>query len=263
MASISNFIQLCKTHGLSRAVWRSATSVFRAKPKLLENFSNYTHFFADKSGLEIGGPSEIFKNKPPIYKLLKSLDGVNFSTNTVWEDIIRDGSTYRYFSEKSGIQYIREASLLTGISNEKYDFVLASHCLEHCANAIKTVKEWLRVLRPGGVLLLVLPNRHETFDHRRSVTKFAHLLADEQASVDESDLTHLEEILTLHDLSIDELAGSPEQFKSRSLNNLHNRCLHHHVFDIPLLEQIYRYLGVRVLNTDSRNVSQYIMGQKQ
>ncbi len=218
--------------------------------------------FKNKSGIEIGGPSPIFSAELPIYTVIKSLDGCNFSSNTVWEGSIEKGFNYNYYQNKKGYQYISEASDLNEVSSGKYDFLLASHCLEHCANPLKTVKEWLRVIKPGGYILLILPDKHYTFDHKRPVTTFKHLSDDFDKDIDESDLTHLEEILSLHDLTRDAPAGDFENFKERSLKNLENRCLHHHIFDIPLLSQIFKHFNIRIKLTKSLNLNQIIIGRK-
>ena len=209
--------------------------------------------FENKSGIEIGGPSKLFSSTLPLYRIAKSIDGCNFSAYTVWEGSIGEGLNYNYYQGKKGYQYICEASDLKGIGSGKYDFLLASHCLEHCANSIKTVKEWLRVVKPGGCLLLVLPDRRYTFDHKRKVTTLEHLVNDYHNNVDEKDLTHLDEILELHDLSMDNAAGSPAEFKERSLKNFENRCLHHHVYDLNLLKEIYTFLNIELVSTQFIN----------
>ena len=208
----------------------------------------YQKHFANKKGLEIGGRSAMFVNLVPIYGIIDSLDGCNFSTQTIWEGNITEGKTYKYFEDKIGHQYICEGSDLKAIPDEKYDFLISSHCLEHCANTLKTVKEWLRVIKKGGVLLMILPEKTHTFDHNRNVTTFEHLKEDLDNDVDETDLTHLEEILELHDLSMDLPAGTKEYFKIRSLDNYNNRCLHQHVFDFELLQNIYDYFNVEVID---------------
>lgn len=207
--------------------------------KLLKHFKN-------RRGLEIGGPSAIFKEVIPIYKQLKALDGCNFSLYTIWEGDLIEGNNYTYEVGKKGYQYIAEASDLKAIPNQKYDLVLSSHCLEHCANPLKTIREWLRVVRTGGYLILVLPDKRFTFDHRRPITRFDHLLEDLKKNVDEDDMTHLSEILHLHDLSLDLPAGNISEFTRRSKANLANRCLHHHVFDFPLIIQMCRYFKLRI-----------------
>src|SRR6185312_1636581 len=144
---------------------------------------NILHFFENKIGIEIGGPTELFQNLIPIYKIAAEIDGCNFSCNTIWEGNIVKGNTYDYSGNKKGRQYIAEASDLKEIETGKYDFLLASHCLEHCANAIKTIEEWLRVVKPGGSLLIILPDKKYTFDHRRNITTFQHLLDDYKNNV--------------------------------------------------------------------------------
>jgi hypothetical protein len=83
--------------------------------------------------------------------------------------------------------------------------------------------------------VLAVPDPRRTFDHRRPVTTLQHLQDDFRRSAGEHDLTHLEEILALHDLTRDTAAGTREQFRARSLLNAKNRCLHHHVFSLELI----------------------------
>jgi predicted SAM-dependent methyltransferase len=221
-----------------------------------KNFSKIERFknnamplFDNRRGIEIGGPSQLFINKLPVYKFAKSIDGCNFSNATVWEGSIVEGNNYKYIEGKKGYQFIKEASDLNGIANSSYDFLLSSHCLEHCANAIKTLKEWKGVLKAGATLLLVLPDHRFTFDHKRSITTFQHLLDDFAKKIDEHDLTHLDEILHLHDLSMDLPAGDFISFRNRSLKNFENRCLHHHVFNFALLEQLFEFCNIEVVDT--------------
>ncbi|OYV92745.1 MAG: hypothetical protein B7Z60_10190 [Ferrovum sp. 37-45-19] len=39
------------------------------------------------------------------------------------------------------------------------DFVFSSHVLEHIENTEKTLKEWWRLIKPGGYLVLYLPHK--------------------------------------------------------------------------------------------------------
>ncbi len=191
----------------------------------------------DRTGLEIGGPSNAFLGRGilPAYPHAARIDNVNFAGVTAWETDLRDGGDFRFDDRRPpGRQFLREATDLSGIAEASYDFILSSHCLEHVANPLAALREWRRVLRPGGQLVLILPDPHQTFDHRRPVTTLAHLRADFDRHTGEDDLTHLEEILSLHDLRRDALAGTAEQFRARSRRNAENRCLHHHVFDLPL-----------------------------
>jgi SAM-dependent methyltransferase len=234
---------------MSIGVGRLLRRVFGRERK---GFSRHHALFEGKTGLEIGGPSDIFRadGELPVYPLAERVDGVNFSHQTVWEGRLSEGDNYRFAEGKVGRQYLCEGSRLDVIADGTYDFVLASHSLEHSANALRCIAEWKRVLRPAGAMLLVVPDKQHTFDHRRSVTTFEHLLDDQRADVGEDDLTHLDEILALHDRTMDPPSGDLEQFRARSLKNFENRCLHQHVFDEALLRRIFSHFRIELVYAD-------------
>lgn len=121
--------------------------------------------------------------------------------------------------------------------------------MEHIANPIKALKEWCRVLKSEGLLVLVLPDKRFTFDKNREYTLFSHLLNDYHSGVEESDTTHLDEILSLHDLSYDPLAGNDyTKFKIRCQNNIINRCMHHHVFSEENIKQMFDFVGLKTVS---------------
>lgn len=207
----------------------------------------------DRAGLEIGGPSRVFSagRLIPVYPFAARIDNVNFSSQTTWEANLHDGGDFRFDARRApGRQFIRDAVDLTGIPNHSYDFVLSSHCLEHVANPLRALREWRRVTRPGGHLVLLMPDPVRSFDHRRPVTSIEHLRADLARDMGEDDATHVPEVLALHDLARDPWAGSPEAFRSRVQRNTENRCLHHHVFDLALLAAAIREAGWSVIATE-------------
>jgi hypothetical protein len=65
--------------------------------------------------------------------------------------------------------------------------------------------------------------------------------------IDEHDLTHLSEILKLHDFSMDPKAGNLRDFIVRSKDNFNNRCLHHHVFTSESVVCITDYVDLKIL----------------
>jgi len=93
------------------------------------------------------------------------------------------------------------------------------------------------------------------------MTRFESLKDKFQRDVGEDDLSSLPEILELHYLEMDKPAGTPEQFKERSLKNFENRCLHHHVFDINLLIQVGLAMGFGIEMVYVHNHDQYIVYQ--
>jgi SAM-dependent methyltransferase len=205
----------------------------------------------DKVGLEIGGPSQAFGRLGPfpVYEAAARIDNCNFAADTLWEGQIATGRTFRFNPRRApGEQFIAEATRLDGIAAASYDFVLSSHAIEHCANPLRALGEWSRVLKPGGLLALISPHRDGAFDHRRALTTLAHLVDDFERGVGEDDMTHLDEILALHDLSLDPGGEDESTFRARALRNADNRCLHHHVFDTALAREMVERAGFSVLS---------------
>lgn len=181
--------------------------------------------------LEVGGPSAWFRPDSPIavYELASRVDNVNFAGATLWEADLEHLGPFCPTGARIGTQYLLEATVLSGLSG--YDLVISAHTIEHTADPLRALKEWRRVTRHGGTLVLVLPHRDGTFDHRRPVTTLEHLLDDEARAVDESDATHGPEILELHDVDRDPGLESREQLRTRVADNASTRAMHHHVFD--------------------------------
>ena len=75
------------------------------------------------------------------------------------------------------------------------DFVIASHLLEHLVDPLAQLSEIHRVLRPGGIALVVLPDRRFTFDRARRPTTLEHLIGDHEAGLQIPDDAHIEEFL--------------------------------------------------------------------
>ncbi len=64
------------------------------------------------------------------------------------------------------------------LADESQDFVVSSHVLEHFANPIKTLLEWDRVIRPMGIIFMIVPHKERTFDKKRERTPLVHLIDD-------------------------------------------------------------------------------------
>ena len=205
-------------------------------------------FFTKKYGLEIGGPSQIFSRNGliPVYDCCSAIDSCDYASETIWS--VRADSASGAVAR--GKRYVADACDLSAVHDRVYDFVLASHVFEHLANPMRAVHECNRVLATGGVLLIVVPDKRVTFDRRRPFTSFEHLESDFHANTTEDDLTHLEEILSLHDLGLDPWAGSQHEFRERCLRNATIRAMHHHVFSAETLTLMFSYVGMRVLILD-------------
>jgi len=141
---------------------------------------------------------------------------------------------------------------LKAIDDNTEDFVIASHVLEHLANPIAMLSEIHRVLRPGGVLLILLPDRHLTFDRLRTPTDLAHLLVEYEADAREVDDAHIEEFIRasaplgtpFSNYLSDDLTERQRQIKVHRDRSVHAHCWDQDEF-VPVLRYCIGKLGQR------------------
>jgi len=228
--------------------WRIAVGALYA----VRYASVLAHYGALKGrhGLEIGGPSRNFRDGVlPVYPLVASLDGCNFASETVWEGRIEEGWTYKYHPRrKAGRQYICDATDLGVIPAGSYDLILTSHVIEHIANPIKALREWIRVLKTGGILLLVAPHRDGADEAPRPTTTLEHLVDDFRRGAGEDELTHLQETLNWMDSRPGVPEAEKEAFRKHISDNYNTRGLHHHVFDTNLAAALIDHAGMQILS---------------
>lgn len=210
-----------------------------------------------KSGIEIGGPTKLFDK---IYSGCLNCDNVNFSLHTVWGR--SETNNFLYKGNCLGKILIMDATDMSGIEDEKYEFVLSSNNIEHMANPLKALKEFARIVKAGGLVEVIVPRKEDTFDHNREYTTFEHLQEDFINDVGEDDLTHLPEIIEKHDYDLDIPCGGKKNFIERANRNYENRCLHHHVFDQECLRKSFEFVGLEIRNLGSIIGNWCIVGVK-
>jgi len=65
--------------------------------------------------------------------------------------ITKDAKGYDF--EHGNAQYLK------GVKDNSYNFVYSSHTIEHLPDPAEGIKNWFRVVKPGGYLILYLPHR--------------------------------------------------------------------------------------------------------
>jgi len=75
-------------------------------------------------------------------------------------------------------EIIDDGETLATIADATQDFVIANHFIEHCENPLLTFQNLLRVLKPGGVVFMAVPDKRFTFDVDRPCTTLDHVLRD-------------------------------------------------------------------------------------
>ena len=140
---------------------------------------------------------------------------------------------------------------LAPIPDESEDFVICSHVLEHLANPLRVVVDIHRVLRPGGTLLILLPDRRRTFDQHRLPTTAEHVVADFEADVVEVDDDHIVEFLSNTPggpETLETLASHPE-LRDENFDLHRHRSIHVHCWTfeefVPVIRHSIEALGCR------------------
>lgn len=121
------------------------------------------------------------------------------------------------------------------------DFHVGNHLLEHARDPIGGLKEMLRVVRPGGMLYVSVPDVGNPLDRLRSVTPFAHLLADHDADQDRSaaDAAHYREAFESAHAAMD--ASQREDLIARM--QAQSYSIHFHTFDEGSFRELLRFVG--------------------
>jgi SAM-dependent methyltransferase len=88
---------------------------------------------------------------------------------------------------------------LSSIADNSWDFVIANHMIEHCQNPIGALENFLRVVKPGGLVYMGVPDKRYTFDIDRPLTSLDHLIQDYKEGPEGSKLGHYEEWVSLVD----------------------------------------------------------------
>ena len=205
--------------------------------------------FQGRRVVEIGGPSWQFgpKGSLPVYSEIIALDLVDYS-KSVMEHPVQSGRIFRPARPKvPGRELIREATHLEGVPSSYYEGLLSSHVLEHIANPMLALNEWRRVVKKGSSMIIIVPNPEITFDRSRQITPVAHMQADFAGGTTEDDLTHVPEVLTMHDIELDPWARSRSRFVTLVSDNAASRVVHHHVFSLESLSKLVLLSGFDVI----------------
>ncbi len=133
-------------------------------------------------------------------------------------------------------------------------FIIANHVLEHSPNPIQAMLGWLKILQPGGILFLTLPNyRSNEFDFEKSPTPIAHLVEDYQKAKNNEDISteHIYEHIQMIDgITPNNSPVFRQRYNEIVQSNLHT---HYHVFNkencLDLLDFIHRQIPIAVLNS--------------
>lgn len=139
---------------------------------LFDQSNDWRIFLANKylkgSGIEIG-PAE-HPLAVPHWAKVKYVDEIST------QDLIK---LYPYLKDHSlvNIDVVDDGQSLKKFKNNSQDFIIANHFLEHVIDPIKTINNFYRVLKPGGIIYMAVPDKRFTFDRHRPTTPISRLKA--------------------------------------------------------------------------------------
>lgn len=156
--------------------------------------------------------------------------------------------------EKCLADYHGEATALPFRDNS-LNYVASSHVLEHVGNPVLALEEWCRVLRPGGIIYVVVPDKRYTWDRHRVTTPVAHLLEDYERKTTAADDTHVDDFVDNVDWTTFSPSTPPELVptkKAEAKAGYHNAArqgieinIHFHVFEPPSVVELVSVLKQR------------------
>lgn len=100
-------------------------------------------------------------------------------TRCRYGDVRNHSQLTEYFGTKdvSDGEFI-DAQTMEGVPLKSLDFVIAAHVIEHLYDPIGAIRASINTLKPGGTLLIVVPEMEKTWDRGRPPTTLEHVLAD-------------------------------------------------------------------------------------
>ncbi|WP_158813599.1 methyltransferase domain-containing protein [Methylocapsa sp. S129] len=105
------------------------------------------------------------------------------------------------------------------------DFMASAHVIEHVPDPVGAIVRAASKLRPGGHLLLMVPDMKETFDRHRALTTLDHLLLDFYAPSRERDKAHFQEFYR------DAFTTPEDQYEETWIKNWEERFpIHYHTW---------------------------------
>ncbi len=124
------------------------------------------------------------------------------------------------------VDLIMNGETLDQIPDGSLGFVIANHMLEHCEDFVRVLKNFYRVLKPEGILFIALPDKRYTFDYRRSLTPYEHIVEEHRSGPLPNRYKHYVDYHTL----VSELALGKLDSET-SVRDLPHLDIHFHVWD--------------------------------
>jgi SAM-dependent methyltransferase len=104
------------------------------------------------------------------------------AANVLYLDVRKTTELRELYRNDGRVSHIGQVHLVAHggrypfIDDNAFDFVVSSHVLEHTCNPPRQIEEWLRIVRPGGIVYMIVPDKRFCFDRRREATPLEHFV---------------------------------------------------------------------------------------
>lgn len=126
-------------------------------------------------------------------------------------------------------EIIDEGATLATVADETFDYLIAAHVLEHIDDPILALKNWVRVVKRGGHIVLAVPDMRHSDEQHRALTTIEHFKRDHDEGPHVSADDHYRE-----------LGLNPEGYTGEKLADYikdHERMIHYHTFTLTSFVQ--------------------------
>ncbi len=150
---------------LKRKIKNCFRRLFFIKPKPAKE-SKIVHQYLDGlNGIEIGGST----HNPFGLDKTGGYANLDYTTNHAPE---------KWFAQGFPVAKVNIVSLGDDLpfKDSALDYVVSSHVIEHFFDPIKAIKEWLRVVKKDGFVIMIVPHKERTFDVNKLETDYEELL---------------------------------------------------------------------------------------
>lgn len=146
-----------------------------------------TNLLKGKKGIEIGGSQHN-----------------SFYLDTLNVDFTDEFTVFKQEEVNMCGDYMRVDVVANGnelpFKDNEWDFVINSHVLEHFFDPIKAIKEWMRVIKPGGYVYMIVPHKERTFDRERERTTIQELIARHNGVIEDPKTYHHHNVWVTQDV---------------------------------------------------------------
>lgn len=135
--------------------------------------------------------------------------------------------------------FVDDAETLATVPDNRYNFVIASHVIEHCFSPLTAIENHLRVLMTGGHAIYALPDKRHTFDKNREnstcmVDDFI-LVSDYPELVEQNKINHHHDYLE----HVDGIQDSEERVRIAKQRLSEGKDIHYHAWDSQFIYKLF------------------------